>query len=174
MSVGKISDDGTLSIFTKDGVTVHREEDVLITCKGAPILIGVRDAHGRHCVPLMQHKGNWQPRAPTKKARKTLEQAKSVYDLLSTEQAIKWMHAVCGYPIKSTWLKAIKAGNFIGWPLLTEQNVKKYYPETTETKRGGNQGNCYCSKTTTHQGAIRAECHIIFSAMQEIKSSDFI
>jgi hypothetical protein len=26
---------------------VHKEEDVLITCKGAPILIGKRDAEGR-------------------------------------------------------------------------------------------------------------------------------
>ena len=43
------------------------------------------------------------------------------------------MHAVCGYPVKSTWMKAIKAGNFMGWPLLTETNVKKYYPETKET-----------------------------------------
>ena len=46
------------------------------------------------------------------------------------------MHAVCGYPVKSTWLKAIKAGNFIGWPLLTTENVKKYYPETDETPKG--------------------------------------
>ena len=46
------------------------------------------------------------------------------------------MHAVCGYPVKSTWLKAIAAGNLIGWPLLTVQNVKKYYPETTETPKG--------------------------------------
>jgi hypothetical protein len=131
-----VSDDGTISIFTKDGVTVHHEEDVLITCKGAPIFIGVRDDHGRYRVPLMQNKGNWQPRTPTKKARQKLEQANSVYDLPSTEQAIKWMHAVCGYPVKSTWLKAIKAGNYIGWPLLTEHNVKKYYPESTETPKG--------------------------------------
>ena len=62
--------------------------------------------------------------------------AGNVYDLPSTEQGIKWMHAVCGYPVKSTWLKAIAAGNFIGWPLLTVQNVKKYYPETTETPKG--------------------------------------
>jgi hypothetical protein len=40
MSVGQTLDDGTISIFTKDGVTVHKEEDVLITCKGEPILIG--------------------------------------------------------------------------------------------------------------------------------------
>ena len=33
MSVGQTSDDGTILIFTKDGVTVHKEEDVLITCK---------------------------------------------------------------------------------------------------------------------------------------------
>ncbi len=46
------------------------------------------------------------------------------------------MHAVCGYPVKSTWLKAIKAGNYIGWPMLTECNVNKYYPETSETSKG--------------------------------------
>ena len=33
--------DGTISVFKKDGVTVYKEEDVLITCKGEPILIGV-------------------------------------------------------------------------------------------------------------------------------------
>lgn len=46
------------------------------------------------------------------------------------------MHAVCGYPVKSTWLKAIKAGNFVGWPLLTEKNVAKYNPETFQTPKG--------------------------------------
>ena len=59
-----------------------------------------------------------------------------MYDLPSVEEAIKWMHAVCGYPVKSTWLKAVKAGNFVGWPLLTAQNVNKYYPETNETPKG--------------------------------------
>ena len=84
MSVGKVSDDGTLSIFTKDGVTVHKEEDVLITCKGAPILIGVRDDHGRYRIPLTQHEGTWQPRRPSKRAKQALQQANSMYDLPST------------------------------------------------------------------------------------------
>ena len=136
MSVGKTSDAGTISIFTKDGVTVHKETDVLITCKGKPILIGARDTNGRYRIPLVQKRGQWQPCIPSKKAKKILRQANSVYDLPSTEQAIKWMHAVCGYPVKSTWLAAIEAGNYIGWPLLTARNVKKYYPETTETPKG--------------------------------------
>ena len=46
------------------------------------------------------------------------------------------MHTVCGYPVKSTWLKAVKAGNYTGWPLLTAKNVSKYYPESTETPKG--------------------------------------
>ena len=46
------------------------------------------------------------------------------------------MHAECGYPVKSTWLKAIAAGNFIGWPLLNVWNVNKYCSETTETPKG--------------------------------------
>ena len=45
------------------------------------------------------------------------------------------MHAVCGYPVKSTWLKAIKAGNFVGWPILNKRNVNKYYPDTGETPK---------------------------------------
>ena len=59
-----------------------------------------------------------------------------MYDLPSTDEAVKWMHAVCGYPFKSTWPKAIKAGNFTGWPMLTIHNLSKYYPETTETPKG--------------------------------------
>ena len=136
LSVGKTADDGNISIFTKEGVTVHKEEDILITCHGEPILIGTRDDRGRYRIPLQQRRGQWQPRRPSKKARKVLREANNVYDLPSTEQAIKWMHAVCGYPVKSTWLAAFEAGNYVGWPLLTTRNVKKYYPKTTETPKG--------------------------------------
>lgn len=136
LSVGKVADDGNVSIFTREDVKVYKEHDVLITCKGEAILIGRRDERGRYRIPLMQNRGKWQPRKPSKKAKQVLRQANSVYDLPSIEEAVKWMHAVCGYPVKSTWLKAIRAGNFMGWPLLTERNVSKYYPETEETPKG--------------------------------------
>jgi hypothetical protein len=89
MSVGNVADDGNISIFTKDGVTIHDEQDVLITCQGNPLFIGVRDQHGRHRIPLTQHCGQWQPRKLTKKAKQALRQANSVYDLPSIEQAMK-------------------------------------------------------------------------------------
>jgi hypothetical protein len=57
MSVGKTANEGTVSVFTKDSINVFKEEDVLITCKGKPILIGVRDGHGQYQIPLMQQRG---------------------------------------------------------------------------------------------------------------------
>ncbi len=40
MSVGRTADDGNITIFTREGITVYKDEDVLITCKGKAILIG--------------------------------------------------------------------------------------------------------------------------------------
>ena len=54
ISVGKSADDGNVSIFTKDGVTVYKEEDVLITCQRKPILIGKRYECVRYRIPLTQ------------------------------------------------------------------------------------------------------------------------
>ena len=62
------------------------------------------------------------------------------------------MHKVRGYPVKSTWIKAVQAGNYIECPLLTYHNVKKYYQETTETEKGHmNQShkNVWSTKTNT-------------------------
>ena len=39
MSFGKISNDGNLSIFTKEGVTVYKEDNALLTHQRKPILI---------------------------------------------------------------------------------------------------------------------------------------
>jgi hypothetical protein len=89
MSVGKTSDDNMVLVFAKEGVNVFKEEDILITCKWEPILIGIQDNQGQYRIPLMQQQGHWQPRRPSKQARKALRQANSVYDLPSTEQAIK-------------------------------------------------------------------------------------
>ena len=61
------------------------------------------------------------------------EIAHNMYKIPSLTQGIKWMHAVCGYPAKSRWIKAIRAGNFAGWPLLMVENVYKHYPITDKT-----------------------------------------
>ena len=60
----------------------------------------------------------------------------SAYDLPSVEALVRLFHATAGYPLKSTWLRAIKKGYFDSWPGLTYANVNKYCPLAIETMRG--------------------------------------
>ena len=52
-----------------------------------------------------------------------------VYELLSIEQTIRYLHAAAGFPTKPTWLKAILKGNYNTWPLLTVKNFYKHFPD---------------------------------------------
>ena len=72
MSVGKTTDEGNVSVFTKEGVKIYKEEDVLITCKGEPILVGRHDERGGYRIPLVQQRGQWKPKRPTKASNKYL------------------------------------------------------------------------------------------------------
>ncbi len=49
-----MASNGMVSVFTKEGVNVFKEEDVLNTCKVEPILIRIRDNQGQYQIPLMQ------------------------------------------------------------------------------------------------------------------------
>ena len=59
----------------------------------------------------------------------TTEAAKRAYDLPSTPALIEFLHATAGYPVKSTWLAAIKAGNYATWPGLTYELAARYCPD---------------------------------------------
>ncbi|KAL7506393.1 hypothetical protein ACHAXN_005053 [Cyclotella atomus] len=66
----------------------------------------------------------------------TNEFVNSVYELPNTEQVIAWYHAAAGYPIKASWIKAIDAGFYATWPMLTAKAVRKHFPESDETAKG--------------------------------------
>jgi hypothetical protein len=51
-------------------------------------------------------------------------------------ELINYLHAECFSPVKSTWIQAIKNGNFTSWPGLTEQAVEKHVSKSTTTVEG--------------------------------------
>ena len=59
--------------------------------------------------------------------------AYSAYDLPSVVALISYFHAETGYPVRSTWLKAISAGNYSSWPGMTLANATKYCPYADAT-----------------------------------------
>ena len=66
-------------------------------------------------------------------AQQSTLEAFSVYNLTSVEGLIWYFHATAGLPVRDTWLKAIKAGNFESWPGLAYQHLAKYCPMCKET-----------------------------------------
>jgi hypothetical protein len=51
------------------------------------------------------------------------------------EDLINYLHVACFSPVKSTWIKAIKNGNFSSWPGLNEHTVEKHLSKSTSTAK---------------------------------------
>jgi hypothetical protein len=64
----------------------------------------------------------------------------NVYELPSVESTIRYLHGAAGFPTKASWLKAIRKGNYLSWPLINVKNVAKYFPESEETQKGHMHG----------------------------------
>ena len=54
----------------------------------------------------------------------------------SVKALVRFLHAADGFPVKSTWLAAIRAGNYGMWQGLTYKNAKTYHLTTAETLKG--------------------------------------
>ena len=49
---------------------------------------------------------------------------------------VRYLHAACFSPVKSTWKKAIRNNNFMSWPGLTETLVERNLPLSAATVQG--------------------------------------
>jgi hypothetical protein len=64
------------------------------------------------------------------------ESANSVYELPSTKEVVRFLHAALGFPTKATLLTAAKHGNLVTFPGLTPENISRHFPESEETQKG--------------------------------------
>ena len=140
ISVSTLADAGYVTIFEPgtSGVNVYNKKDVRITVTGEAALRGWRDPVSKLWrVPLSDNAANEQANATIELNMEELKHVvNNLFELPSVEQAIRFVHACVGYPTKATWLKAIRKGNFVGWPMVTVSNVNKHFPESEETQKG--------------------------------------
>jgi hypothetical protein len=75
------------------------------------------------------------------------------------------LHAAAGFPVKETWIDAIKYGNFVTWPGLTTMTIRKHFPDSDESQQGhmknsakelDQQGQ---KLTQTKKERTRKKCH---------------
>ena len=141
VGIGPICDAGFAVTFSKEDVVVHDKT-------GRDILTGWRKPTGARLWRfslLPKHAPTRSPSAPHQRASLT---AFSAYDLPSVEALVRWYHAAAGFPVRDTWLRAIKAGNFDSWPGLTYNNAARYCPSADETIKGHMTQTCQGVRST--------------------------
>ena len=72
----------------------------------------------------------------TKRTHAHSANAAAGYTPRAIPDLINYYHAAAGFPIKATWLRAIKRGYYIGWPGLTAERVQTHLQPKIETALG--------------------------------------
>jgi hypothetical protein len=58
------------------------------------------------------------------------------HDTSNQKELIHYLHAACFSPVNSTWIAAIKNGNFTSRPGLTERTVERHLSKSSATVKG--------------------------------------
>jgi hypothetical protein len=121
ISVGQLCDNECSITFTQDQVTVSKNEK--------NVMYGSRDPKSRLWRVNLKHK--FEPE---------IVQCNHAHDNNNQKDLINYLHAACFSPVKSTWIKAIKNGNFSTWPALNEHAVEKQLSKSTSVNTSGKAG----------------------------------
>ena len=134
-----------MATFTKTGLTIT-------DAHGIPILLGTRNPTSPrlwkiditpqpspHVLLTAHDQPRPSPMPSTMPPMHTAHRATPhvrAYDLPNTPALIAYLHAAAGYPVRSTWLNAIKRGHYRSWPGLTYTLASHYCPDADETHQG--------------------------------------
>ena len=56
------------------------------------------------------------------------EAINNVYKLPNTKKSVSYLHGAAGFPTKATWLKSIRNGNHLSWPLVNVKKRQQVFP----------------------------------------------
>jgi hypothetical protein len=144
LSIGLLCDYGCTAMFTRDAVTIQKDNAV--------ILHGPREPHtGLWKIPLdpalplptpatqipVPYAANYTNHVHSDSDSGILRhQANSTYHQPTQAALVSFLHTAAGSPVPSTWVRAIHAGHFATWPGLTAELVHKHLPPSLATAKG--------------------------------------
>jgi hypothetical protein len=146
-SVSKFSQAGYTTVFHpgEEGVTIHEPNTFQITTTTPPILQGCKS------------KGLWTVTVDDTDKVGVREKVNNAYNIPSTKETIRYLHAAAGYPVQDTWVAAIKAGNNVTWPGINVKTVNQHFPESEETQKGHMKKQRQNVRSTRVKEAARSE-----------------
>jgi hypothetical protein len=126
LSISQLCDHGCIATFTTTEVRITDEHSCLV-------MRGLQDpTTNLWTIPLHPPAGQ----APVGFHMYPPATAHSAYHTPNLVEHVKFLHASCGYPVPSTWIRAIDSGHFATWPGLTANLVRKHLPQSMATAQG--------------------------------------
>ena len=121
-------------------MAIFDENNVYIVKSGEVILHGHKDPITRlYMVNITNNTTTIKPKLNIKHLENlggVHNHTNNAYDITKKRDLIEYYHKCCFSPVISTWVQAIKKGNFCTWPGLTSSAVIKYLPPSLATAKG--------------------------------------
>jgi hypothetical protein len=138
VSVPKILDKDYIVVFDKKSAKTYDTKTTTITAMAEPVLEAPQCTVTSLWLMPLETKTNGGNQASNIEG--VTERANAIFELPSTHQTILYHHALVGFPIKETFLNAVRAENYATWPGLTIATLHKYLPDSDEMQKGCMKG----------------------------------
>jgi hypothetical protein len=140
ISVPKKAEHGYIAVFNKHEARIYNRTTTKLTASGDPIIV----------VPWCEDIGLWKMELELNYkilGRKDPEHfiagadtANAIFNLPNTRHSLLYYHALAGFPMRETFLDAVRAGNYATWPGLTTTLIAKHFPNSEEMQKGHMKG----------------------------------
>ena len=129
VSVPQLAEHGcTIVMNDKCGIIYNQDN--------TPVLIAPYDRERRAYLVPLQENANPKLMTDIEGFTPMRHRAQSAYEVQAIPELINYYHGAAGYPVKDTWIKAIKKGHYIGWPGLTAKRVRRHLKRSPHTDNG--------------------------------------
>ncbi len=140
ISVPKMAEHGYIAVFDKHEASIYDRTTTKLMASGNPIIVA----------PWCEDTGLWKMeldldykilgRKDPKHFIAGVDKANAIFNLPNTRHSLLYYHALAGFPMKETFLDAVRAGNCTTWPGLTTTLIAKHFPNSEETQKGHMKG----------------------------------
>jgi hypothetical protein len=123
VSIGQLCDDNCLVVFDKEQLRVFKNHECILT--------GTRNrTDGLWDIPIPPPTSSPAPSRPQNQINAIIRKD------ISKTQLVQYLYGCCGSPVVTTWIKAIKNGNFITWPGLDTLSIEAHLPKSIDSAKG--------------------------------------
>jgi hypothetical protein len=116
VSAPKLADTGYTMVLTKHGMAIYGDNTTAITASNPPIL------KSNQC----QDTGLWRLNLDPDDNHATPKMINVIFNLPSSREIFLWYHASAGFPLKETFIDAVRNGNYATWPKLMVMLINRY------------------------------------------------